>query len=78
MAKLKLVPFLNGPLIDRTKLGFFECFGKEQPSVTASRGVRQLSQLDHEAQCPTLLDLRVLNALTVIVTDCFDICSYPP
>ena len=43
----KLVPFLNGTLIELTEpmLGFFEFFGKEQLSVTASRGVSLMPQL---------------------------------
>ena len=43
----KLVPFLNGPLIELTEpmLGFFNCFGKETLSVIDSRGVSLMPQL---------------------------------
>ena len=43
----KLVPFLNGPLIELTEptLGFFNFFGKEQLSVIDSRGVSLMPQL---------------------------------
>ena len=73
---LKLVPFLNGPLIELTDpmLGFFNFFGKDQLFVTASRGVSLMPQLKTakpagpKAQCPTLLALRVLFALNVTPT----------
>ena len=51
----------------QSESGFFNWFNEDQLAVTASWGVGLMPQqrdnassLDHEAQCPTLLCLRVL------------------
>ena len=77
---LRLVPFLNTLLIRLTEatLGFFEFFGKEQLSVTASRGVSLMPQLKTTKPAGPQSTVPYFTCFKGIVCFKCDIYLHPP